>query len=347
MIGKKFALLALSAFCLCLYSTACSDLSADEPQPSKAIAAEARGSSETKLTLSSTLVVVLGAAGTDDYRSEFQHAAQVWAKLAAQRAMQLVLIDATSSSDGGLSQRDQLRNAIASAREQKTTLWLVLIGHGTSERGVHKFNLVGPDCSSSDLAEWIKDIDRQVILLNCFSSSGPFLPELSAANSIIVTATRSGSESNYSRFGGYLADSIIDPATDIDHDDEVSLLEAFLSASARTQTFYREESRLATEHAMLDDNGDKFGTGAEFYHGTHAVKSAQSEKQPDGNAARQLILWSKESAARLSLQAEEQRAAIEAEITMLRTSKPSPPTDAYWNELERLLLKLAAVYELD
>ena len=124
-------------------------------------------------------------------------------------------------------------------------------------------------------------------------------------------------------------------------------MEAFLSASAKTQTFYREESRLATEHALLDDNGDKLGTGAEFYQGTRAVKTAQSEKQPDGNTARQLILWSKESAARLSTQAQEQRAAIEAEITMLRTSKPTPLTDAYWNELERLLLALAAVYDLD
>ena len=49
--------------------------------------------------------------------------------------------------------------------------------------------------------------------------------------------------------------------TDIfDHDDEVSVLEAFLSASAKVGEFYESESRIATEHAPIDDNGDGKGT---------------------------------------------------------------------------------------
>ena len=44
---------------------------------------------------------------------------------------------------------------------------------------------------------------------------------------------------------------------DLDKDDQVSLLEAFLTASVRTAEFYEETSRLATEHALIDDNGDR------------------------------------------------------------------------------------------
>ncbi len=43
---------------------------------------------------------------------------------------------------------------------------------------------------------------------------------------------------------------------DLDKDGQVSLLEAFLIASRRTLEFYKVEGRIATEHALIDDNGD-------------------------------------------------------------------------------------------
>ena len=44
-----------------------------------------------------------------------------------------------------------------------------------------------------------------------------------------MTATRSGNEQSFARFGGSLADAIADPASDLDQDGQTSLLEAFLS----------------------------------------------------------------------------------------------------------------------
>ena len=307
-------------------------------------AADDSGHVKVSVRTPTKFLLVVGAAGTPEYKSQFEQDAQQWSRLAHDRQMELVTVDSGNGSSEP-KQREVLQSAIVdAAKENVAQLWIVLIGHGTSERGTHKFNLVGPDVSSNELAGWLKDVTCSVIVINCSSASAPFLPELSGNDRIVVTATRSGSENNYSRFGTQLANCILDPATDIDHDEEVSLLEAFLAAAANTEKFYREQNRLATEHALIDDNGDKLGTGAEFFRGTRAVKAAQAGKQLDGLRAAQLILHSAQSAPKLSEALQARRAEIEDEINHHRLSKPSPPTDAYWDELERLLLDLADVY---
>lgn len=317
---------------------------AQPPAPTAQSAApRAESTAEPPIT-SPRLIVVQGAGGTQEYHKAFRQQASQWLALTQQSNMQLVHIHEGDSS-AGQSHRDALRDAIAEATTAKAPqLWLILIGHGTSERGTHKFNLVGTDVSSRELSDWLKPFEQVAIVINCSSASAPFLPELSGHNRIVVTATRSGSENNYSRFGGQLANCILDPATDIDHDDEVSLLEAFLAASTKTEMVYREQNRLATEHALLDDNGDKLGTGAEFFRGTRAVKTAKNAKQPDGAVAAKVILHALPAAVALSAEAQARRAEIETQIEQLRSRKPTPATQEYWSELEQLLLSLAQLY---
>lgn len=291
---------------------------------------------------SARLILVVGAAGTPEYGEQFENDAAQWRQLTRSRNMELVEI----SSDSDRTQREHLQAAIAGAQTDNVEqLWIVFIGHGTSERGVHKLNLTGADVTSRELADWLRAGTPPVIFIACASASAPFLPELSAPGRVIVTATRSGSENNYSRFGSQLATSLQDPDTDIDHDEEVSLLEAFLAASAKTEKFYREQSRLATEHALLDDNGDKLGIGAEFFRGTRAVKAAQAGKELDGEFAGRIILYSDPSLPQLSPSDQARRAEIEAKINDLRSRRPTPPTARYWDELEGLLLQLAEVYD--
>ncbi len=243
------------------------------------------------------------------------------------------------------SQREQLQAAIEQAvADESSQLWVVLIGHGTSERGSDKFNLVGPDVSAKELNQWLSALGKPLIFIACASSSSPFLPQLSGPKRVIVTATKSGSENNYSRFGQQLAVSLLEPATDIDHDDEISLLEAFLAASAKTEQFYREQTRLATEHAILDDNGDKLGTGAEFFKGVRAVKSAQGGKQADGVIASRIVLSVLPGAPKFTDAELKRRGEIEQQLDELRAKRPTPSTEEYWNQLEQLLLQLAELY---
>ena len=136
----------------------------------------------------------------------------------------------------------------------------MVIGHGTFDGKEAKFNLRGPDLSAADLAEWLKPFRRPVAVINCASASSPFINKLSATNRVIIAATRSGYEQNYARFGEYISSAVADPQADLDKDGQTSLLEAFLMASRRVAEFYNTEGRLATEHALLDDNGDGLGT---------------------------------------------------------------------------------------
>ena len=195
-----------------------------------------------------------------------------------------------------------------------------------------------------ELLEWLKPIQRPVAILNCFSSSGPFLSRLSAPNRVVVTATRSGDEQNFTRFGQYLAESIADPRGDLDKDGQVSLLEAFLVASNRVAEFYRTRSRLATEHPLLDDNGDRLGTPPDWFRGIHAKKRAKDNAALDGVRAHQLHLIRSDSEQRMSPEQRQRRDRLERSTAELLSQKDHLSEDEYYAQLESIMIELARLY---
>lgn len=290
------------------------------------------------------VVVVVGAEGAPEFGRQFRDWAGRW-EVAAGRASaefsQIGLDEPAEASD-----RELLQNKLdALAGSSAEPLWLVLIGHGTFDGKTARFNLRGPDVTPAELAKWLKPIDRPIALINCASSSAPFLNELSGPNRVAVTATKSGHEYNFARFGDYLSSAIADPKADLDKDDQVSLLEAFLLASAGVREFYEREGRLATEHALLDDNGDALGTPADWFQGTRAVKSAKNGASPDGLRAGQWHLIRSSHEQQLSPAARERRDQIEVELARLRERKPQLAESEYFELLETLLVELATLYE--
>jgi hypothetical protein len=222
----------------------------------------------------------------------------------------------------------------------------VLIGHGTYDGKIAKFNLRGPDVSADDLRQWLEEVSRPVTVINCASSSAPFINRLSGEDRVIVTATKSGFEMNYARFGERLSMALTDPDGDLDKDGQVSLLEAFLLASARVREFYEQESRLATETALIDDNGDGRGTPATWFQGIHADRRAKEGATADGVRAHQLCLLPDRSERERSAAWLERRDQLELEIARLRQAKRTlPDEDAYYATLEPLLLDLARLYQ--
>ncbi len=290
-------------------------------------------------------IIVVGAEGEDQYRPIFRQTAELWSQIAQRNAWLSETIGLESESES--TDREELRKNIEQYANQANLqrLWIVFIGHGTSAGKVSKFNLRGPDIAATDLANWVKPMSQQCVIINCASASGPFLPAVSGPNRIVVTATKSGAEINFARFGIYLAQSIADATSDLDHDQEVSLLEAFLAACSQTARFYKDDARLVTEHALMDDNADKTGTSADFYRGLRPAKSAATGKEIDGRLASRIILSSSPGALKLNEKQSAQRANIEAQIDELRSQKNTMSKDAYLDALETLCIALAKIYE--
>ncbi len=254
--------------------------------------------------------------------------------------------DQPANAASGDSDRDRLKAVlVAEPKEGKGELWLILIGHGTFDGKQAKLNLTGPDVSADELAEWLDPFRRPLAVIDTTSASAPFMARLAAKDRVIVTSTRSGFEQNYARFGRFLAEALPDPRSDLDKDGQVSLLEAFLSASHRTSEFYATEGRLATEHALVDDNGDGLGTPADWFKGVRAVKRARDDVSADGVRAHQFHLVRSLAEQQLSPAIRERRDELEREIGRLREAKAEMSEDVYYQKLEKILLQLAELYD--
>ncbi|MSU51271.1 MAG: hypothetical protein EXS37_19655 [Opitutus sp.] len=291
-----------------------------------------------------TVIVVAGAPGEADFAPDIALQIEAWAKVSAQAGAKHIAIGGETS--GSQTDHDRLKEALtAEPKSGLDELWLVLIGHGTFDGKDAKLNLRGPDVSAVELAEWIKPFQRPLAIIDTTSSSAPFLTKLAAPKRVIVSATRSGNEQNYARFGKFLAEALSDPLSDLDKDGQISLLESFLSASHRTSEFYKTDGRLATEHALLDDNGDGLGTPADWFRGVIATKRTSDGAAVDGLRAHQFHLVRSAAEQQLSPEIRARRDQLEFQIAGVRLKKEKLNEEKYFQELEKLLLELAALYE--
>jgi hypothetical protein len=291
-----------------------------------------------------TVIVVAGAPGEQEFEPDFKLQVEAWAAVSQQAAAKHVAIGA--ETDEKKTDRERLKEALeAEAKDGPGELWLVLIGHGTFDGKEAKLNLRGPDLTATELAAWLKPFQRPVAVIDTTSSSAPFLAKLAAPQRVIVSATRSGHQHNYARFGKFLAEALSDPKSDLDKDGQISLLESFLSASHRTTEFYKTEGRLATEHALLDDNGDGLGTQADWFRGVIATKRSRDGASVDGTRAHQFHLVRSAAEQQLSPEMRAARDKLELQVSALREKKASMNEERYFKELEKLLLELAELYD--
>ncbi len=214
---------------------------------------------------------------------------------------------------------------------------ILLIGHGSYQGDDAKFSLPGPDMSARDFAVALSRLDdRRVAFVNTASASGDFVPVLSAPGRVIVAATKSSFERNETVFCQYLVSAYAEDVADVDKDGRVSLLEAYSYAAREVSRFYENESRLLTEHAVLDDNGDGVG-------------SAEPDPESgDGALAGQMFLDSGVLAARAGAADDSvlvalyaRRDQLNSDIAGLRARKDMMEESQYERRLEELLLELA------
>lgn len=288
------------------------------------------------------LIVVVGAQGESEYGEQFNQWASQW-ETAANSEYRVTSIGVSSQE---ASDRQQLTDKLAEIAQSTNTseVWLILIGHGTFDGKIAKFNLKGRDISAQELKGWLDPIKIPTVVINCSSCSSPFLRELQAPHRTVVVATKSGYQYNFARFGKYLAESIVDETIDLDKDGQTSLLESFIAASTAVQEFYDADGRLATELALLDDNGDALGTPADWFSGIRTVKRAKGGGHPDGPRANQIFLVQRPGGVVLNEDELTKRNALEMQLEALRQKKSQLTTDDYYRQLEEIMVKLAKLY---
>jgi hypothetical protein len=291
------------------------------------------------------VVVVVGAPGEEAYGEMFEEAE---ATIAARCEEAGVVYHVIGRGEGEGADRERLASLLkelASNEEEGSELWVILLGHGTFDGRAAKFNTRGADFSATELKEWLKAKKEGVVLVNTSSSSAPFLSRLSGPGRVIITATKSGDEVFLTRFGGQFAEALANPEADLDADGQVSLLETFLTASRGVADYYAERGLLATEHSLLDDNGDGKGTPPDWFTGVRVAKKAKDEASPDGLRAHQVHLKPSEDELALPADLRARRNELELQVLQLRYAKDEMEEDVYYRSLERIFVEMAGIYE--
>jgi hypothetical protein len=291
------------------------------------------------------LLVLVGLAGDPEHGELFHkwggELAEAAARLGVPADHVVYLVDQTQEGDKNVTGKatvEEISKTFDRFAKQATpedAVYVVLIGHGSYDGKTAKFNLPGPDIAAADFnAQFKKLPTKQIVFVDTTSASGPFLNELSAPGRTIITATRNGAENFSTLFGGYFVDALTGEEADADKNRHVSMLEAFQFAKAAVQRAYEKEGLLSTEHALLDDNGDKTGS------------ADPSTNGPDGKVASLLAIGSAADAAALPTDPKlralvlEQR-ELEHRVESLRLLKESMDPAKYQSELEKLVTDLA------
>ncbi len=287
-------------------------------------------------------LIINGAGGEAEYAKQFEAWTGQLSSVLTERfgfdARNLkVLTEKPADANGGRATAEEVRRTFATLKSQLDTnnvLFVFLIGHGSFDGKESKFNLVGPDLPASEYNTLLSALPtRRVVLFNMSSASGEFIKSLAAKGRIIITATRSGQETNATRFAGFLISALTATDADTDQDGHTSVLEAFVYANRLTADFYKRAGRLATEHALLDDNGDGVGHDkVEAGEGLLARATYLDSLSGDEAAA---------SAATGRLLKE--RTRLEGEIEQLIARKGMLNEAEYEATLERLFIELAKV----
>jgi hypothetical protein len=214
---------------------------------------------------------------------------------------------------------------------------IAFIGHGSGEGEDTKFNIPGPDLTAHDVSMMLSRFSAEhVAFLDLTSASGDVIAVLSGPNRILVTSTKSSYERNESQFARFFVEALDKPgAADVDKDGRVSLLEAYRYAVAETRRTYTNDEKLITEHAQLDDDGN--GKGTDLPDGHSAGDGLASRRFFFDAGAELAAAGSDTQLAKLYAD----RFAIEDQIDALRQKKATMAEDAYYSQLETLLVSLA------
>src|SRR4029079_4647160 len=287
-------------------------------------------------------VIINGASGDEEYAKQFDQWTSDLRDALTKRygfdATKLkVLAEKPSGPPALRATAEDVRRTFAllkSELQPGNVLFVFFIGHGSWDGKESKFNLVGPDLPATEYAAMLSALPtRRVVVINMSSASSEFSKSLSAKGRVVITATRNGQETNATHFPGFFIDALNATDADTDQDGHVSVLEAFVYANRLTAEFYTRAGRLATEHALLEDNGDGVGherveAGEGLLARATYLDSLSVEQAAENVAVAKLL---------------RERTRLEGESAQLIARTANLPEGEYEANLEKLFIELAKV----
>ena len=301
-------------------------------------------------------VIITGAAASDEIKTRFRQWSMALHDLLSkdygysEETITLLVDDGEAfTAEGaepnfrvdGSSRREDIEAAMTDLSEQVRPgdqVTVILIGHGArSDSGSEedaKFNIVGPDMTGREFARLLEPFNEpDLVVINTTSASYEFSAALSAPGRVILSATRSAAERYDPMFTAYLIDALDQRQGDRDKNGRVSVLEAYTYASQSVIGWYRDQGRLPTERAVLDDNGD-------------AVFSLEPASGAGDGGLAEIAYLDIASTGQQKASAEAQQLFtemqdLERSVFLLRGQKANYLEAEYWDRLETLLVELA------
>jgi hypothetical protein len=262
-------------------------------------------------------LIVSGLGGEPAYETRFRQQANELAEFARKSSSP----EAVRMLSGAEATREKVTRELAGMVQRTAeadSVTIVLIGHGSFDGEEYRFNLPGPDLTGAELLGLFDRLPaRHQLIVNATSASGAVLEAWRRPGRIVITATKTGGERTATRFAQHWMQSVTTPAADVNKDDLVTALEAFNHAQRQVEAAYKADVSLATEHARLDgENASAF-----------AVARFGAARASSGDPAVAALLT--------------QRGGLELELDGIRQRRPALADDAYYDELESVLVRLA------
>jgi hypothetical protein len=269
----------------------------------------------------SQVLVVAGIGGEAQFDTRFTQWSQKVATASAtvtgdaQRVVKLA---------GEAARREAVQAALRTAAENLRAgdqFVLVLLGHGTFDGNEYRFNLPGDDITGTEMLTLLDKIPATVLQLvvNATSTSGAIAERWMRPNRVVITATRSGSERNAPRFGGFWAEALTSTEADRDKDGTLTAQEAYDFANRKVTEAFKSDAAIVSEHARISGTEPsrmvvaRLGAGAMFA-GDAQLQAMRAEQS-----------------------------TIEGRLAQLRTQKAQLSQDEYFDRIEPVLVELARV----
>jgi len=238
------------------------------------------------------------------------------------------------------------QNLAESGVSSSPRFMLLFFGHGNYDGDSYRFNISGPDITAEDISQALEPLEKsRQFLLFATSASGAVLDVLATqggqetANSsstteaeetktlteseqegnqrVVVTATKSGGEANVVQFPRYWAEAMNGAMADKDHNELLTVVEAFNAANEGVTRHFDNRQLLATEHPRMHVAGLQPMVLARL----GSLRGQENNPQVNGLLR--------------------EREVLEQEFNQVRARRATLAQSEYLDELEVVMLKIA------